>query len=61
MQTSESTTMKSTLDEREKYINSVQKMSEPDAETSPGNLPVTANMKVSGNLKHINHDDVFEV
>lgn len=53
--------MKSKLDEREKYINSIQKMSEPEAETSPGNLPVTANMKVSGNLKHINHDDVFEV
>ncbi|XP_013209005.1 erbin isoform X4 [Microtus ochrogaster] len=60
VKTSESTTMKSKLDEREKYINSVQKMSEPEAETSPGNLPVTANMKVSGNLKHINHDDVFE-
>ncbi|XP_036063108.1 erbin isoform X2 [Onychomys torridus] len=58
---SESTTVKSKLDEGEKSMNSVQKMSEPEAETSPGNLPVTANMKVSGNLKHIvNHDDVFE-
>ncbi|XP_059132153.1 erbin isoform X6 [Peromyscus eremicus] len=58
---SESTTVKSKLDEREKYMNSVQKPREPEAETSPGNVPVTANMKVSGNLKHIvNHDDVFE-
>ncbi|XP_052599366.1 erbin isoform X4 [Peromyscus californicus insignis] len=58
---SESTTVRSKLDEREKYMNSVQKLSEPEAETSPGNVPVTANMKVSGNLKHVvNHDDVFE-
>jgi erbb2-interacting protein len=43
-------------------MNSVQKMSEPEAETNGGNLPVTASMKLSGNLKHIvNHDDVFEV
>lgn len=42
--------------------NSIQKMSEPEAEVSPRNLPVTANMKTSENLKHIvNHDDVFEV
>lgn len=41
--------------------NSVQKTSEPEAEISPGNLPVTANMEVSENLKHVNHDDVFEV
>ncbi|XP_040585028.1 erbin isoform X7 [Mesocricetus auratus] len=61
VKTSESTTMKSQLDEREKYMNSVQKMSEPEPETSPGNLPVIANRKVSGDLKHIvNHDDVFE-
>ncbi|XP_051038830.1 erbin isoform X7 [Phodopus roborovskii] len=58
---SESTTMKSQLDEREKYMNSVQKMSEPEPETNPGNLPVIGNRKVSGDLKHIvNHDDVFE-
>ncbi|XP_051028375.1 erbin isoform X6 [Acomys russatus] len=58
---SESTTTKSKLDEREKYMNSVQKTSESEAETNPGNLPGTANMKVSGNLKHIvSHDDVFE-
>lgn len=61
VKTSESTTTKSKLDEREKYMNSVQKMSEPEAETNGGNLPVTASMKLSGNLKHIvNHDDVFE-
>ena len=42
--------------------NSVQKTSEPEAEVSSGNLPVTANVKTSENLKHIvNHDDVFEV
>ncbi|XP_047273335.1 erbin isoform X4 [Homo sapiens] len=62
--TSESTTtVKSKVDEREKYMigNSVQKISEPEAEISPGSLPVTANMKASENLKHIvNHDDVFE-
>lgn len=62
MQASESTTVKSKLDEREECMNSVQKMSETEAEASPGNVPVTANRKVSGNLKHIvNHDDVFEV
>ncbi|EGW03071.1 Protein LAP2 [Cricetulus griseus] len=61
VKTSESTTMKSQLDEREKYMNSVQKMSEPEPETSPGNLPVISNRKVSEDLKHIvNHDDVFE-
>ncbi|XP_055457944.1 erbin isoform X4 [Psammomys obesus] len=61
MKTSESTTTKSKLDEKEKYMNSVQKMGEPEAEINPGNLPVTTNIKVSGNLKHIvNHDDVFE-
>nr|XP_020021504.1 erbin isoform X1 [Castor canadensis] len=62
-QTSESTTVKSKVDEREKYMigNSIQKMSEPEAEISAGNLPVTTNMKASENLKHIvNHDDVFE-
>ncbi|XP_032001376.1 erbin isoform X2 [Hylobates moloch] len=62
--TSESTTtVKSKVDEREKYMigNSVQKISEPEAEISPGSLPVTANMKASENSKHIvNHDDVFE-
>lgn len=42
--------------------NSVQKTSEPEAEVSSGNLPVTANVKASENLKHIvNHDDVFGV
>ncbi|XP_052015979.1 erbin isoform X4 [Apodemus sylvaticus] len=61
VKTSESTTTKSKLDEREKYMNSVQKMSEPEAEANAGNSPGTANMKSSGNLKHIvNHDDVFE-
>ncbi|XP_057598174.1 erbin isoform X4 [Hippopotamus amphibius kiboko] len=62
--TSESTTpVRSKADEREKYMigNSIQKASEPEAEVSPGNLPVNANMKASENLKHIvNHDDVFE-
>uniref|UniRef100_A0A2K6FBG5 Erbb2 interacting protein n=1 Tax=Propithecus coquereli TaxID=379532 RepID=A0A2K6FBG5_PROCO len=55
--------VKSKADEREKYTigNSVQKINEPEAEISPGNLPVTANVKASENLKHIvNHDDVFE-
>lgn len=65
MQTSESTTpVRSKADEKEKYMlgNSIQKTSEPEAEISPGNLPVTANMKASENLKHVvNHDDVFEV
>lgn len=63
-QTSESTTpVRSKGEEREKHTigNSVQKTSEPEAEISPGNLPVTANMKASENLKHVNHDDVFEV
>lgn len=41
--------------------NSIQKTNEPEAETSPGNPPVTANMKASENLKQANHDDVFEV
>ena len=42
--------------------NSIQKINEPEAEVSSGNLPVTANVKASENLKHIvNHDDVFEV
>ncbi|XP_063114335.1 erbin isoform X5 [Cavia porcellus] len=61
---SESTTpIKSKVDEREKHMigNSIQKISEPEAEISSGNLPMTVNMKVSENLKHIvNHDDVFE-
>ncbi|KAM6157135.1 erbin isoform 2-T2 [Erethizon dorsatum] len=61
---SESTTpVKSKVDEREKHMigNSLQKISEPEAEISPGNLPVTVNMKASENFKHIvNHDDVFE-
>uniref|UniRef100_A0A8D1TNC8 Erbb2 interacting protein n=1 Tax=Sus scrofa TaxID=9823 RepID=A0A8D1TNC8_PIG len=64
VKTSESATpVKSKADEREKYMigNSIQKTSEPEAEVSPGSLPVTANMKASENLKHIvNHDDVFE-
>ncbi|XP_018869077.2 erbin isoform X1 [Gorilla gorilla gorilla] len=64
VKTSESTTtVKSKVDEREKYMigNSVQKISEPEAEISPGSLPVAANMKASENLKHVvNHDDVFE-
>lgn len=61
VKTSESTTTKSKLDEREKYTNSVPKMSEPEAETSAGNSPVTTNRKSSGNMKHlVNHDDVFE-
>nr|XP_004671253.2 erbin isoform X8 [Jaculus jaculus] len=61
--TSESTTVKSKADEREKYMigNSVQKINEPEAETNPGKVPVTANVKASENLKLIaNHDDVFE-
>ncbi|XP_054434403.1 erbin isoform X2 [Pteronotus mesoamericanus] len=64
--TSESTTpVRSKAEEREKYMigNSVQKTNEPEAEINPGNLPVTtntANMKASENLKHVNHDDVFE-
>ncbi|KAG3266589.1 erbin isoform X1 [Ictidomys tridecemlineatus] len=62
--TSESTTpVKSKVDDREKYMigNSIQKITEPEAEISPGNLPVTANMKAPENVKHIvNHDDVFE-
>uniref|UniRef100_A0A8C9DGK4 Erbb2 interacting protein n=1 Tax=Prolemur simus TaxID=1328070 RepID=A0A8C9DGK4_PROSS len=64
VKTSESTIpVKSKADEREKYVigNSVQKINEPEAEISSGNLPVTANVKASENLKHIvNHDDVFE-
>ncbi|XP_049720680.1 erbin isoform X3 [Elephas maximus indicus] len=60
VKTSESTTpVKSKADEREKYMigNSIQKINEPEAEISPGNLPVTAHE----NLKHIvNHGDVFE-
>ncbi|XP_014637160.1 PREDICTED: protein LAP2 isoform X2 [Ceratotherium simum simum] len=64
VKTSESTTpVRSKAEEREKYMigNSTQKTSEAEAEISPGNLPVTANMKASENLKHIvNHDDVFE-
>lgn len=62
MQPSESITTKSKLDEREKYMNSVPKTSEPEAETNAGNSPVTTNRKSSGNMKHlVNHDDVFEV
>ncbi|XP_017446673.2 erbin isoform X6 [Rattus norvegicus] len=58
---SESITTKSKLDEREKYMNSVPKTSEPEAETNAGNSPVTTNRKSSGNMKHlVNHDDVFE-
>uniref|UniRef100_K9IP87 Erbin n=1 Tax=Desmodus rotundus TaxID=9430 RepID=K9IP87_DESRO len=63
VKTSESTTpVRSKGEEREKHAigNSVQKPSEPEAEISPGDLPVTANMKASENLKHVNHDDVFE-
>ncbi|XP_011941461.1 PREDICTED: protein LAP2 isoform X3 [Cercocebus atys] len=64
VKTSESTTtVKSKVDEREKYMigNSIQKINEPEAEINPGSLPVTANMKASEDLKHIvNHDDVFE-
>nr|XP_020766035.1 erbin isoform X8 [Odocoileus virginianus texanus] len=64
VKTSESTTpVRSKADEREKYMigNSIQKTNEPEAEVSSGNLPVTANVKASENLKHIvNHDDVFE-
>uniref|UniRef100_A0AAA9SCG8 Erbin n=1 Tax=Bos taurus TaxID=9913 RepID=A0AAA9SCG8_BOVIN len=64
VKTSESITpVRSKADEREKYMigNSIQKTSEPEAEVSSGNLPVTANVKASENLKHIvNHDDVFE-
>ncbi|XP_006762471.1 PREDICTED: protein LAP2 isoform X9 [Myotis davidii] len=61
--TSENTApVRSKADEREKYMigNSIQKTNEPEAETSPGNPPVTANMKASENLKQANHDDVFE-
>lgn len=58
---SESITTKSKLDEREKYMNSVPKTSEPEAEINAGNSPVTTNRKPSGNMKHlVNHDDVFE-
>ncbi|XP_019785511.2 erbin isoform X10 [Tursiops truncatus] len=64
VKTSESITpVRSKADEREKYMigNSIPKTGEPEAEVSPGNPPVTANMKASENLKHIvNHDDVFE-
>ncbi|XP_013828180.2 PREDICTED: protein LAP2 isoform X13 [Capra hircus] len=64
VKTSESTTpVRSKADEREKFMigNSIQKTNEPEAEVSSGNLPVTANVKASENLKHIvNHDDVFE-
>ncbi|XP_055410788.1 erbin isoform X11 [Bubalus kerabau] len=64
VKTSESITpVRSKADEKEKYMigNSVQKTNEPEAEVSSGNLPVTANVKASENLKHIvNHDDVFE-
>ncbi|XP_070268189.1 erbin isoform X11 [Myotis yumanensis] len=61
--TSESTApVRSKADEREKYMigNSIQKTNEPEAETSPGNPPVTANMKASESMKQANHDDVFE-
>ncbi|XP_039726012.1 erbin isoform X1 [Pteropus medius] len=64
VKTSESTTpVRSKADEKENYMigNSIQKTSEPEAEISPGSLPVSANMKASENLKHVvNHDDVFE-
>ncbi|XP_069412385.1 erbin isoform X14 [Ovis canadensis] len=64
VKTSESTTpVRSKADEREKFMigNSIQKTNEREAEISSGNLPVTANVKASENLKHIvNHDDVFE-
>lgn len=58
---SESITTKSRLDEREKYMNSVPKTSESEAETIAGNSPVPTNRKPSGNVKPlVNHDDVFE-
>ncbi|XP_008054580.2 erbin [Carlito syrichta] len=65
VKTSENTTtpVKSKVDEKEKYMigNSIQKISEPEAESNPGNIPVTASMTASESLKHvINHDDVFE-
>ncbi|XP_006913153.1 erbin isoform X3 [Pteropus alecto] len=64
VKTSESTSpIRSKADEKENYVigNSIQKTSEPEAEISPGSLPVSANMKASENLKHVvNHDDVFE-
>lgn len=63
VKTSESTApVRSKADEREKYMigNSIQKTNELEVETSPGNPPVTANMKASENLKQANHDDVFE-
>ncbi|XP_023446635.1 erbin isoform X5 [Dasypus novemcinctus] len=56
------TPVKSNADEREKYLmeNSIQKVGEPEAEISSGNL-VNAHMKASENLKHIiNRDDIFE-
>ncbi|XP_006899445.1 PREDICTED: protein LAP2-like [Elephantulus edwardii] len=57
---SESTSpVKNKADEREKCVigNSIQKISELEAEISP----VTAHKKVSENLKHIgDHSDVFE-
>ncbi|XP_036266635.1 erbin isoform X4 [Pipistrellus kuhlii] len=63
VKTSETTALvRSKADEREKYMigNSIQKTNEPEAETSPVNPPVTTNMKTSENLKHANHDAVFE-
>ncbi|XP_027995356.2 erbin isoform X5 [Eptesicus fuscus] len=63
VKTSESTApVRSKADEREKYMigNSIQKTDELETETSPVNPPVTTNMKASENLKHANHDDVFE-
>ncbi|XP_021098656.1 erbin isoform X6 [Heterocephalus glaber] len=57
------TPIKSKVDEREKHMigNSIQSIQINEAEISPGNLPVTVNMKASENLKHVvNHDDVFE-
>ncbi|KAM6223476.1 erbin isoform 2-T2 [Rhynchocyon petersi] len=60
MKISESTApVKSKDDEREKYVigNSVQKISELEAEINP----VAAHNNISENLKHmVNHGDVFE-
>ncbi|XP_014440661.1 erbin isoform X2 [Tupaia chinensis] len=64
VKTSENTTpVKNKVDEREKHMigNSIQKINEPEAEITPGNLPAMPSRKASENLKHIvNHVDVFE-
>lgn len=48
---------------KEKFMigNSIQKTNEPEAEGQFWKSMMTANVKASENLKHVNHDDVFEV